>query len=65
LTDEQGIIGIIPDVVVIVGSEMIGVVELKYTPTGYVKYKKDLINFSKFCCLMNSDFEVFLESKSN
>lgn len=40
--------GIIPDIVITNGQSIACILELKYCPTGYIPFEKDLATFSKF-----------------
>lgn len=54
--------GIIPDLIITENNEIVCVIELKYNPTGYIEYGKDLTNLGKFASIMGYDYSVYLET---
>ena len=48
LFHKLGLKGIIPDMLVSIGTSIVGVVEIKYVPHGYSQFNKDMTNIKKF-----------------
>lgn len=54
------IIGIIPDMLVTEGNNIIAHVELKYVPYDFIRYQKDILNFRRLYSYRGTDIRVLL-----
>ncbi len=55
--------GIIPDMLIVENQQVVCIIELKYCPSGYIQYEKDLTTFSKFYKLKEESFKMFLQTE--
>ncbi|HXH18369.1 MAG TPA: hypothetical protein VNJ07_04725 [Chitinophagales bacterium] len=56
------LVGVIPDILISENEKIVACVELKYNPTGYVSFEKDIKNLSKFYSLKASSGYFFLRT---
>lgn len=65
-TRDCQITGLIPDMLLVQGNEVVGVVEIKYVPYKYVPYEKDFDTFQAFNSLRNNDsIRIYLKVIAN
>lgn len=54
--------GLIPDMIITRETKIVGIVELKYNPLGYVQFQKDLSTFSAFFEQKGGEVEIYLRT---